>query len=106
MPNIFTLESSFAGLDFGKSKGKHLSTSMLESVGKDLCRTLLILTKKYVPPDLRNTFKMKPKDYSEDQDDTGENFLKELEDNKDLMKFGDGESSGGSDSAPSDDNLP
>jgi hypothetical protein len=36
------MESSFAGVDIGKDKGNHLSTSMLESLGKDFCRTLLI----------------------------------------------------------------
>lgn len=41
-PNIFTMESSFAGVDYGKEKGNHFTTPMLESLGKDLCRTLLI----------------------------------------------------------------
>lgn len=44
VPLIYTLESSFAGLDMGKDKGKHLSTEMLESLGKDLARALLIYT--------------------------------------------------------------
>lgn len=41
-PSIFTLESSFAGMDIGKESGYHLTTTMLEAIGKDLCRTLLI----------------------------------------------------------------
>lgn len=41
-PCVYTMESTFAGLDFGKDKGKHLSTTMLESLGIDLCRTVLI----------------------------------------------------------------
>lgn len=36
------MESTFAGLDFGKDKGNHISTEMLESIGRDLCRTVLI----------------------------------------------------------------
>ena len=42
VPNIFTMESSFAGVDISKDKGYHLTTDMLETLGKDLCRTLLI----------------------------------------------------------------
>jgi hypothetical protein len=56
--NVFTIESSFAGMDFGNSKGNHLTTSMLGSVGRDLCRTLLIYTKLYVPPTLRDQFEV------------------------------------------------
>ena len=40
--NVFTMESSFAGVDMGKDKGTHLTTEMMETVGKDLCRTILI----------------------------------------------------------------
>jgi hypothetical protein len=50
--NIFTLESTFSGLDFGDGKGMHISTAMLESVGRDLCRTLLIEKSIFVPPEL------------------------------------------------------
>lgn len=32
--------------------------------------------------------------------------MKELSENKNLLKLGEGDSSSGSDSAPSDDNLP
>jgi len=42
VPCIYTMESSFAGIDFGSEKGKHLTCSMLETLGKDLCRTILI----------------------------------------------------------------
>lgn len=36
------MESSFAGVDIGEAKGNHLTTKMLETLGRDLCRTLLI----------------------------------------------------------------
>jgi hypothetical protein len=49
---IYTMESSFAGVDIGKDKGNHLSTSMLESLGKDICRTLLIHSQISVPSEL------------------------------------------------------
>lgn len=59
VPCIFTLESSFAGVDIGKEAGYHLSTMMLEALGRDLCRTLLIHQSIYVPPELEGLFKMK-----------------------------------------------
>lgn len=58
-PCIFTMESSFAGVDQSKDKGKHLTTSMLETLGRDLCRTLLIYCQIYVPPELKTMFKAK-----------------------------------------------
>lgn len=91
---------------------------MLESLGRDLCRTLLIYAQIYVPPELRNMFKMKPqkpegsKTFSEDDDketnamDFKALIINELKENKQLLKIGDGNSSSGSDSAPSEDNLP
>jgi len=42
IPCIYTMESSFAGVDMSKDKGNHLTCDMLESLGRDLCRTLLI----------------------------------------------------------------
>jgi len=52
------MESTFAGIDFGKKKGYHLTTGMLESVGKDLCRTLLIHQEIFVPLELSQIFKL------------------------------------------------
>lgn len=56
VPCIYTMESSFAGIDFGKEKGIHLTTAMLETLGKDLCRTLLIYENIFVPSELTNEF--------------------------------------------------
>lgn len=42
VPCVYTLETSFAGVDFGKASGYHFNTQMLESLGRDLCRTLLV----------------------------------------------------------------
>lgn len=39
---IYTMESTFCGADFGDAKGFHLTTEMLQTVGKDLCRALLV----------------------------------------------------------------
>jgi len=41
-PCIFTMESSFSGMDFGPHKGEHLTQIYLEKMGKDLCRSLLL----------------------------------------------------------------
>jgi hypothetical protein len=51
-PCIYTLESSFAGVDFGKDKGNCLTTEMLEGLGRDLCRTLLIYKGLFVPKEV------------------------------------------------------
>jgi len=38
----------------GSFKGMHLTTDQLESLGRDLCRTLLIYTDLHIPPELQN----------------------------------------------------
>lgn len=48
------MESTFSGADFGDSKGYHLTTAMLQTVGKDVCRALLIYNKIYLPNELNN----------------------------------------------------
>lgn len=87
---------------------------MLETLGRDLSRTLLIYTSLYVPPELRSEFKYteaptQAKSFKEDVPIVAESInkllLAELSQNKDLIKLGDGNSSSGSDSAPSDGNL-
>ena len=52
VPNIYTMESSFAGLDMGKAAGMHLTTEMLETLGHDCCRSLLIYCNIFIPPEL------------------------------------------------------
>ena len=69
VPCIYTMESSFAGVDISKDKGYHLTTDLLESLGRDMCRTLLIYCQIYVPPELRRMFKMKPKPKKEFHED-------------------------------------
>jgi hypothetical protein len=59
IPCIYTMESSFAGLDISNDKGKHFTTTMLETLGRDLVRVLLIYCQIYVPPELRALFKAK-----------------------------------------------
>lgn len=114
-PCVYTMESSFAGVDFGNDKGMHLTTQMLESMGRDLLRTLLIYTSLYVPPELGDIFKVKQpqvsgKQFAEDTPDLpalsiSAMIVAELSENKNLIKIGNGDSTSGSDSAPSEDNL-
>jgi hypothetical protein len=72
-------------------------------MGADLCRTLLIYENIHIPPELEHLYGSKedggPKDMSA-------LFEKELTENKKLIAAGDGDSSGGSESEPSEDNLP
>jgi len=54
VPNIFTMESSFSGNDKGPYEGIHFTIEALESLGRDLCRTVLVYTDMYVPPELQD----------------------------------------------------
>lgn len=135
VPNIFTMESSFAGVDFGDQAGQHFSTQMFETIGKDLCRCILVYQNIYVPSELkdlpffRKTSKNierlaeearklgenrrrkrdapdSQKTFDDDKDFSIRNaFMEELLGDTELLKAGEGDSSSGSDSAPSDDNL-
>ena len=102
-PNIFTMESTFSGLDFGDRKGQHMTTCDFEQMGADLCRTLLIYENIYVPPELEHLYGNKEDGAPADMSSLFEN---ELANNKKLLAAGDGDSSGGSESEPSEDNLP
>ena len=104
-PNIFTMESTFSGVDFGEHKGQHMRQAHFEEMGRDLCRTLLIYGNIFVPPELEHLFPSLTKG-DEQPADLGALFTQELASNKKLMDAGDGDSSGGSDSEPSEDNLP
>jgi len=58
-PNIFTMESTFSGVDFGDLKGQHLRIEDFEQIGIDLCRAILIFDNVYVPNDLKEIFGVK-----------------------------------------------
>jgi hypothetical protein len=108
IPNIFTCESSFCGNEHGPFKDKHFTREDLGTVGKDICRSLLIYSGIKVPDDIDLPFDMfKPKsDNDEGPQFNIKNFISdEIKGNTELMKEGDGESSCGSDDAPSEDNL-
>ena len=73
-------------------------------MGRDLCRTVLIYENLFIPEELRHLYGNKEDD-SPGMDMT-KMFEDELTSNKKLLHCGDGDSSGGSDSEPSEDNLP
>jgi cytosolic carboxypeptidase protein 2/3 len=119
IPNVFTMESSFAGMDVGKYAGMHFTVDMLATLGKDLCRTILAYQNIYIPEELRNLpmfrrmieAKEKPGSNKKFSEDTKPNFNiqdlinEEFANDDSLLNQGDGASSSGSDDAPSDDNL-
>ena len=112
VPNIFTMESSFAGMDEGKMAGLHFTSEMLASLGRDLCRSILPYSNLYVPEELRELpmFKRLPVPQPGDSKkmpkiDIMGAVMGEFAENEDLMHAGDGDSSSGSDDAPSEDNL-
>ena len=102
-PNIFTMESTFSGIDQGEKSGNHMTVEDFEGMGRDLCRTLLIYENTYIPPELEHLYGKKAE--GEEVDFTNL-IANELLTDKKLMSAGEGDSSGGSDSEPSEDNLP
>jgi hypothetical protein len=72
-------------------------------MGADLCRTLLIYENIHIPPELEHLYGNKDDGGTKDMSAL---FEKELTENKKLIAAGDGDSSGGSESEPSEDNLP
>ena len=64
VPNVFTMESTFSGVDFGDLKGQHMTSEHFENMGRDLCRAILIYENIYIPPDLEHIFP-KPKEGEE-----------------------------------------
>ena len=124
VPNIFTMESSFAGCDEGPAAGKHLTTDMLETLGHDSCRAILIYCNMHVPSELheipffknlllqmqaakkKNAGDLDKKKFKEPAFNLKDAINSELNANKALLAGSGGDdSSSGSDSAPSEDNM-
>ena len=87
---------------------------MLESMGKDLCRSLIVQQYLAVPEELKKHLVkgIKPKTFSAEQKDINpqafhivQSFKNEMFNNPALLRGGDGSDSSGSDSEPSEDNL-
>ena len=100
VPCVYTLESSFAGVDKGDDKGMHLSTKMLESVGRDLCRTLLVYERIYAPQELTEAYGWEK--YRNDRKKNAEDIAKRLAGDLEPENCNISE---GSDSEPSEDNM-
>jgi len=49
IPAIYTMESSFCGMDEGPYANYHFSTDNLMQTGRDFCRTLLIFCETPIP---------------------------------------------------------
>ena len=90
IPFIYTLEATFAGCDFGPLKGFHLTTKDLQSMGKDLCISILI--KNSIPSLYSNTIRPQI-------------LLENFELNENLIEESNDDDSSGSDSNPSDDDI-
>ena len=54
------MESTFSGMDKGPNAGMHITTGMLESMGRDLCRALLVQQNLAVPSELEQMEIIKP----------------------------------------------
>ena len=81
-----------------------MKTAHFEQMGIDLCRCILIYDSIFVPPEFEHIFGKIEKDGPKKE--VGAEFAQALANDKKLMDAGDGDSSGGSDSEPSEDNLP
>ena len=80
-----------------------MTTMDFEHMGMDLCRTLLIYANIFIPPELEHIYGKKEEGKEIDMQAI---LMKEMSEDKKLMAAGDGDSSGGSESEPSEDNLP
>jgi hypothetical protein len=118
VPLIYTMESTFSGMTINDYNGQHIDIPLLESMGRDLVRTLLVHQNISLPQELKpmltSESPLKVKKFSAENDTPNQNedalainrlLLAELRNNKELVKLGEGDSTSGSDSEPSEDNL-
>jgi hypothetical protein len=102
--NVFTLEASFCGMDFGPYAAIHFTTSHLQDMGKHLCLSLLVYSNLQVGP----APEPQPGPLSESagfQHLSKSQLEQELRLKPELLITGDTDSDSGSDSEPSEDNL-
>lgn len=122
IPNIYTLEASFCGADMGKYKSLHFTGEILQEMGKDLCRSLLVLSQNssltrnpaLQKPSIKSSSKKpilkKPESFNSlsiSKSFNIESIFQEMMDKDDVLHNGEDVncSSSGSDSEPSEDNL-
>lgn len=123
IPNIYTLEASFCGADIGKYQDVHFTGEILADMGKDLCLAVLVLSQNTSlsrNPTMKKplmkpqTGIKKPQPVKKPQTIALsitniyniDSILKEMMDKEDILYNGEANnSSSGSDSEPSEDNL-
>ena len=123
IPNIYTLEASFCGADIGKYKSLHFTGAILQEMGKDLCRSLLVLSQNssltrnptIQKPTVKSSIKKPVLKKSElslaslsiSKSYNIDSILQEMMDKEEVLHNGEelNCSSSGSDSEPSEDNL-
>ena len=123
IPNIYTLEASFCGADIGKYRSQHFTGEILKEMGKDLCRSLLVLSQNSGltrNPSLKKasfkpTTKKLPSKRGEAnlpipaimKDFNIDSIFQEMMEKDEVLHNGEENncSSSGSDSEPSEDNL-
>ena len=113
IPNIFTMEASFCGADMGALKDTHFTTDALQMAGKKCLEALIVYSKIEVKHDGDKKGRANKEDKTDQKkkvsymDFNAEDMVKELTQNKQLIKMTMGEegNSSGSDSEPSADNM-
>ena len=95
--NTYTLESTFCGCDFGPSAGRHLTTEDLQTMGKQLCLAIIVNNNLKLPASISNSIQI-PINLNKSA------ILEEIKNNEGLL-IETSDSSSGSDSDPSEDNL-
>lgn len=110
VPAVYTLEASFCG----SSDGTVHTPQVLKSIGKDLCRALIPYCNLNVSFSVPATISSAKARYSSHEyskkrvigTEWKNELLSELKRSQELLNVGDVDECSGSDSAPSDDNLP
>ena len=55
-PQVFTLETTFSGIDKGPHQGQHITTKMLEQMGADVLRGFLLQQNLHMPKELESVY--------------------------------------------------
>ena len=74
VPLVYTMESTFSGITINEFEGQHVDVNLLEQMGKDLVRALLVHQNIYLPVEMKSllagegTSPVKIKTYSAEND--------------------------------------
>lgn len=118
IPNIFTLEASFFGYDTPDGRTEAFTENDFMNIGKSFCRALYVYITHVKGVSAIVEISDGPENAEDEKTDETEckpkqklslnttNLLAELKNNKKLLTYGDASDESGSDSNPSDDDLP